>query len=236
MRAALPWLRELFVAERAAAGSRDLVAAARDGGAVVRTVTDAVVDALATAVTPQGVVGVAADPTVGVHLRDVVGRVGARGFVLVLDHVADPGNAGTAIRSADAAGAAGVALTVGSVDPGNPKAVRASAGSLFHLPVATGVEPAAVRDLRADGWTVVGLDGRGPTPLHEVDLAGRVALVAGGEAHGLSDAVQPACSLVAHLPMHAAPRPGYPGRAESLNLAAAVAVAAYEVARAQRAG
>lgn len=211
--------------------------AARDVGAAVRIVTEDVLAGLATSVTPQGVVAVAADPTSGVGLGDVVADVGERGFVLVLDGVADPGNAGTALRSADAAGAAGAALTKGSVDVGNPKAVRASAGSLFHLPVATGVDPADVGRLAGDGgWVVVGLDGAAPTALHEVDLRGRVALVAGGEAHGLSEAARLACSVVAHLPMHAAPRTGHPGRAESLNLAAAVAVAAYEVARAQRAG
>ena len=136
-------------------------------------------------------------------------------FVLVGDRIADPGNAGTIIRSAEAAGADGVVLTPGSVDPFNPKVVRASAGSLFRLPVveATLESLAAFRRLG--------------TSSHHGDLYtdpvyhGRCAVVVGNEAHGLDD--DAAIDQWITIP-HAGP-------AESLNVAMAATVVAFEVAR-----
>ena len=134
VREALPFLQRLFVTGAEADG--ELAAAARAAGAAVLEVTDALLGEIATTVTPQGVVGVASLPFPSLEQA----LDGAR-LVVVLDQVRDPGNAGTVLRSADAAGADAVVLTAGSVDPRNPKAVRASVGSLFHLPVVRG-EPA----------------------------------------------------------------------------------------------
>lgn len=107
-------------------------------GVTLTTVTEAVLAKVADAATPQGVVAVVRQRRAA--LGDVVGR----GFLVVLHEVADPGNAGTAIRTATAAGAAGVVLTAGSVDPWNPKAVRASAGTVARQAVVVGVGVAEV--------------------------------------------------------------------------------------------
>jgi TrmH family RNA methyltransferase len=147
--------------------------------------------------------------------------------VAVLCGVADPGNAGTVIRTADAAGADAVVLTRGSTDPFSGKCVRASAGSLFHLPVVTGVTAAlTVTALREAGLTVLAttLDGESIEDLGDV-LAGPVAWLFGNEAHGLDQEVVASADRAVRVPIR--------GRAESLNLAAAAAVCLYATARAQ---
>ena len=145
--------------------------------------------------------------------------------------VRDPGNAGTVIRCADAAGAGGVLLTGSSVDPYNGKAVRASAGSLFHLPLALDLRTAdAVGALQRAGITVLAADGAGELDLDDAAddglLAGPTAWLFGNEAWGLPDDVAALADHRVRIPVH--------GRAESLNLASAAAVCLYASARAQR--
>nr|WP_246220948.1 RNA methyltransferase [Phytoactinopolyspora mesophila] len=152
-------------------------------------------------------------------------------LVAVLVEAQDPGNAGTVIRCADAAGAAAVVLTSGSVDPQSGKAVRASAGSLFHLPVVTGATAAVVIDrLRDGGYTVLAADGTGVQDLDDAEAAGLLsrptAWLFGNEARGLSDDVLELADHVVRVPIY--------GQAESLNLATAAAVCLYASARAQR--
>lgn len=213
-------LRRLFATPTADAR---LVQAARDQGVDVVLVTDEVLATLAGTVTPQGLIGVAQLPAPTV---DQV-LAGAQ-LVVVCWQVADPGNLGTLVRSADAAGADAVICTAGSVDPRNPKAVRASAGSLFHLPVVADADPdALVPACHAHGLQLVAADAGGPTAYTAVDFSRPTALLLGNEAHGLPGAVLAAADHIAHLPIH--------GRAESLNLAATAAVLVYEAAR-QRAG
>jgi len=162
-------------------------------------------------------------------------------LVAVLSHVRDPGNAGTVIRAADAAGAGGVVLTDSSVDVHNPKVVRSTAGSLFHLPVVTG-EPLSevVSTLRAAGLTVLAADGAGEHDLDDLldvagaanrpagtpDLGAPTAWVFGNEAWGLDEVDRDLVDAVVRVPIR--------GRAESLNLAAAAAVCLFTSARAQR--
>lgn len=220
VRESLPTLRQLFAT---ATADGELVAAARERGVDVVPVTDRVLATLAGTVTPQGLVGVAelAAPA----LDDVL--AGAH-LVVVCWRVADPGNLGTLVRSADAAGADAVVCTAGSVDPRNPKSVRASVGSLFHLPVLADADPqAVVSACRRHGLRLVAADAGGPTPYTDVDFSRPTALLLGNEAHGLPDDLLAAVDEVAHIPIH--------GRAESLNLAATAAVLVYEAAR-QRAG
>ena len=183
-------------------------------------------------VTPQGLLAVCA--LVDVPLAAVVAA--RPSLVAVLAHVRDPGNAGTVVRAADAAGAGGVVLTDASVDVHNPKCVRASAGSIFHLPVATGVPLApAVRALRGAGLTVLAADVAGTADLDDLQdaagrgegpLAGPVAWVFGNEAWGLPDDALAAADAVVRVPVY--------GRAESLNLATAATVCLYASARAHR--
>jgi TrmH family RNA methyltransferase len=174
-------------------------------------------------VTPQGLVAVCRLPQPA--LADVLAA--APRLVAVLVEPNDPGNLGTIVRTADAAGGDAVVL-VGGVDPYNGKAVRASAGSLFHLPV---VESADVEALRgAAGMQLLATTGAGTHDLDQLAEDGRLgeptAWLFGAEAHGLPDPILAAADLTVRVPIH--------GRAESLNLAAAAAVCLYASARAQR--
>jgi RNA methyltransferase, TrmH family len=221
-------LAELFTTLDAAERHHDLVAGAHAAGARLHLATDEVVDSLCQTVTPQGIVGVCR--FVDSPFEELL-RTGPR-LVAVLAHVRDPGNAGTVLRCADAAGADAVVLTDASVDPYNPKAVRASAGSLFHLPLAVGVPAGeAVRALRAAGVRVLAADGAGERDLDaELDtgaLARPTAWIFGNEAWGLPEETRALADAVVRVPIH--------GRAESLNLATAAAVCLYASARAQRA-
>ena len=150
-------------------------------------------------------------------------------LLATLAQVRDPGNAGTVIRAADAAGAAGVLLSAGSVDVHNPKVVRSTAGSLFHLPVATDMDLAEVaRTARDRGLQVLAADGGGEVDLYQADLTRPTLWLFGNEAHGLGTAERELADAVVRIPIH--------GRAESLNLAMAATVCLYSSARAQQAG
>jgi TrmH family RNA methyltransferase len=203
----------------------DLVAAARDAGTETVEVTTAVLAAMADTVTPQGVLGVA--PLLDVDLT----AIGSARLVAALEQVNDPGNAGTVIRTADAAGADAVVLTAGSVDPHNSKCVRATAGSLWHLPVVSGPSLSdAVRRLRELGLQVLATSGAGTADLEALaddgTLARPTAWLFGSEAAGLSDEALGLADRTVRIPMR--------GRAESLNLSAAVAVCLYASARSHR--
>ena len=137
-----------------------------------------------------------------------------------LTHVRDPGNAGTVIRAADAAGADAVLVSDGSVDVHAPKVVRSTAGSLFHLPVVTGLPvEATLQRLAAHGIRTLAADGAGTTVLPEVDLTAAHAWVFGNEAWGMPRETRAACDEVVRVPIL--------GRAESLNLAMAATVCLY---------
>jgi TrmH family RNA methyltransferase len=170
-----------------------------------------VLERVASTRTPQPVLGVVAIPARRCELSSA-------GFVVAADAVADPGNVGTILRSAEAAGADAVALTTGSVDPFNPKAVRASAGALFHVPV---VLVDSLADLRVAGLRVLGSSSHHGTSYTDVDWTGRVALVVGNEAHGLA----PDAAVDEWVTIH------HSGRAESLNVAMAATVLCFEIAR-----
>jgi TrmH family RNA methyltransferase len=220
-------LVELYVTAEAAERYADIVAAARAAGAEVLRASGEVVVSLSGTVTPQGMVGVCA--WAAASLDDLLAARPT--LVTVLAHARDPGNVGTVIRSSDAAGVGGVILTDASVDPLNPKSVRASAGSLFHLPVVTGprVED-LVPALQAAGLRVLAADGAGERDLDDLldegSLAAPTAWVFGNEAWGLPEATRALCDDVVRVPIH--------GRAESLNLATAAAICLYASARAQR--
>lgn len=215
---ALAHLARLFVTD---AGT-DLARRAAGAGVDVVTVTDRVLASMAGTANPQGVVGVAALPVVTLDAA-----LDGATLVVVCWQVADPGNLGTVVRTADAAGADAVVCTAGSVDPRNPKAVRASAGSLFHLPVVSDADPATVlAACRAQGLQVVAADPSGPVGYTDVDFRGPTAVVLGNETHGLPGAVRDAADVVASVPIH--------GRAESLNLAVSAALLVYEAARQRR--
>ena len=191
---------------------------ARRSGVDVVVVSEDVMGKLTSTVTPQGLVGVA--PFVDVGLSALPDD----GCVPVLHEIRDPGNAGTVLRSADAAGAGGVVFTAGSVDAYNPKTVRASAGSLFHLPVVRAVKTTeAVEYLSGRGYRVLAMAAEGSEDLYRADLSGPVAFVFGNEAHGLPAGALSMADGVVRVPIE--------GKAESLNLAAAATVCLFEWAR-----
>ena len=220
---------DLFVTVPARTRHQDLVSAAEGAGVPVHVVSAEVMEELAQTVTPQGLLAVCG--FVDVPLADVASKLKAPVLVALLANVRDPGNAGTVLRTADAAGAQAVVFADASVDPYNGKCVRASAGSLFHLPVVAGARlEEAVAAMRAAGLRIVAADGRTGRPLDDPDVQARLseptAWMFGNEAWGLPpDLVALADEPVA-VPIY--------GKAESLNLAAAAAVCLYASARAQQ--
>lgn len=148
--------------------------------------------------------------------------VGDRFLGVVLDRPTSPGNVGTIIRSADAFGAAGVIVTGHGADPYDPRAVRASTGSLFALPVVRAPAPAAVL-AALPGIPVIGTDESGTVDLADHDLTGPAVVVIGNETTGMSSAWREACATVVRIPIG--------GAASSLNAANAATVVLYEAAR-----
>ena len=215
---------ELFATPSALEKHADVREAARDAGLEVVFTTEGVLDAMADTVTPQGIVAVARQtPT---SIRDVFAA--APTLIAICEEVRDPGNLGTIIRAADAAGADAVVLTGRTVDPYNPKVVRATTGSLFHVPVAVGADLASTADrARAAGVRVVAADVGGGDFLEARSLLSEpTAWLFGNEAHGLDENALALADLSLRLPIY--------GRAESLNLATAASVCLYESAFAQR--
>ena len=201
----------------------DLADAARAARLPVHRVTPEVMAALAETVAPPGVCAVARP--IDVPLDDALDGA-ADGFVVVLTNVRDPGNAGTVIRGADAAGARAVLVSDHSVDGYAPKVVRSTVGSLWHLPIALGSSIEAIlAACRARGLTLLAADGAGEQLLPDTDLARPHAWVMGNEAWGLEPHVREACDEVVRVPIY--------GHAESLNLAMAATVCVYASAAAR---
>jgi TrmH family RNA methyltransferase len=200
-----------------------LAVRARQSGVDVHAVSADVMAKLTSTVTPQGIVGVSP------FLDVAADALPADGCVAVLHEVRDPGNAGTVLRSADAAGAGGLVFTTSSVDAYNPKTVRSSAGSIFHLPIVRGeTTAAALQTARDKGMRILAMDGNGDEDLYAVDLSVPIAFVFGNEAHGLPVDVLASADSTVRVP--------HQGKAESLNLAAAATVCLFEWARRRRSG
>jgi TrmH family RNA methyltransferase len=211
-------LSSLFVT----APHHPLAERARGRGVEVVHVDEGVMGKLTSTVTPQGLVGIA-----GFVDIELGGMAESPKCVAVLHAVRDPGNAGTVLRSADAAGADAVVFSSESVDLYNPKTVRASAGSLFHVPVVreTSTET-ALADLRARGCAVYAAAADGEADLFDLDLSQPVAFLFGNEAWGLPAEAAALADARVRVPIQ--------GRAESLNLAAAATVCMFEWTRQQR--
>ena len=181
-------------------------------GAVVHTLGPNVIERVASTETPPDLIAVVAQRPSTLPTGD--------GFVVVADRLADPGNAGTIVRGAEAAGAAAVVLTPGSVDAYNPKVVRATVGSLFRVPVVE----AALDEVAAAGYAIVATSSHHGEVYTDADLRGQVAVVLGNEAHGLPDDVR--ADHWVRIPQH--------GEIESLNVAMAATLLMFEVARQRR--
>ena len=211
-------VREVFVTESAAERHASLLDSRQWP---VHLVTDRAAKALSDTVTPVGLVAVCEMPAT--HLEDVL--AGSPRLLAVAVEIGEPGNAGTLIRIADAMGAAAVVLAGHSVDPYNGKCLRASAGSIFTVPVvvASAVDEAVIA-LRAAGLQLLATTVDGETPLDQANLSAPTAWLFGPEAHGLPADIAAAADHRVHIPMA--------GGAESLNVAAAAAICLYQSARA----
>jgi TrmH family RNA methyltransferase len=200
-------------------------------GVDVTLVEDRALASLSDAVNPAGVVAVVRhfDVQMEALVEVRAQRASKPSLLAICADVRDPGNAGTVIRCADAAGADGVVLAGDSVDAYNPKTVRASVGSLFHVPFAIERDPAAaVRAAKEAGLIVLAADGGGEVDLYDAEelLAAPTAWLFGNEAWGLPAELAELADHRVRIPIH--------GRAESLNLATAAALCLYASARAQR--
>ncbi len=209
--------------EQGATGRLDaLIARAEASGAEVHVLAPTGLRGVVTATTPQPVAAVASTPAAGID------QVLAADLVIVLVEVADPGNAGTVLRTAEAAGAGAVVVCGGAVDPFGPKCVRASAGAVFHVPVLSGAEPIEVLDrLGPAGHLRLATVVEGGEPYDLVDLRGPTAVVLGSEAHGLPAGLAVFVDRAVTIPIA--------GRTQSLNVAVAGAVLCFEALRQRRA-
>ena len=212
-------VRDVFATEAAAERYSSLLGAAQWP---VHLVTERAAKALSDTVTPAGLVAVCEVPST--RLQDVL--AGSPRLVAVPVEISEPGNAGTIIRIADAMGAAAVILGGHSVDPYNGKCLRASAGSIFSIPVVVAPDThAAVSALRAAGLQVLATTVDGETSLDDArELLGKpTAWLFGPESHGLSAEIADGADHRVHIPMS--------GGAESLNVASAAAICLYQSAR-----
>jgi TrmH family RNA methyltransferase len=216
-------LDAVFVEIGAPAPVPQLAERLQGAGVTVHHLSAGVLGSAVDTVTPHGIAAVARRPAESPEPDPA----GGTPLVMVLAGVADPGNAGTLLRSAEAAGATSVWASSGSVDLFGPKAVRASAGSLFHLPVRDDLDAGkATQDLRDAGVTIMGTRAQGGTSYELADLAGPSALLLGNEAHGLDAVWHDAVDEWLTIPMV--------GRAESLNVAMAGTLLCFEAARQRR--
>jgi TrmH family RNA methyltransferase len=212
-------VREIFATEAAMARYGDLVA---EHGTAVQLITERAAKALSDTVTPAGLVAVCEHPST--DLADVLAQ--APRLVAVGVEIGEPGNAGTLIRIADAMGAAAVLLAGNSVDPYNGKCLRASAGSIFSIPVVVAPDThAAIGALRSAGLQVLATTVDGETRLDQAEswLDRPTAWLFGPESHGLSAEIANEADHRVRIPIS--------GSAESLNVAAAAAICLYQSAR-----
>lgn len=220
-------VHDVYLTQAAAVRYPAILTEAGRAGLYTHLVTDEVMAVMSA--DAQGVLAVVAGEAASDPVPDLAAALNGARLVAVLTETQDPGNAGTIIRAADAAGADAVVLVRGSVEATSPKVVRSTAGSLFHLPVITGVHLGeAVGALRSAGLTVLAADGHGAVDLFDADdlLAAPGAWLLGNEARGLSPEALDLADAVVSIPVY--------GAAESLNVASAAAVCLYASARVQR--
>lgn len=205
-----------------AIGSDKIAEIASGSSALCYHVNSSIIERLTDTQNPQGIVAV-------VKIKDsiIADLEGLKGLILVLDEVRDPGNVGTIIRTADAAGACGVVLLRDCADIYNPKVVRATMGSIFHLPIIADVDKSSFCKWCAqEHWTLWASSLEGSVGIYEMPWESKVALIMGNEANGVSNEMLKAARERVHIPMR--------GRAESLNVAVAAGIFLFEGAHRQK--
>lgn len=166
--------------------------------------------------TPQGVVGI-------VSINNIKNVNNTDNFYVLCDMVQDPGNLGTIIRTSHAAGASGVILTKGTVDPYNSKTLRATMGSIFHIPIIEDNELDFIKELKEKGYSILAASLEGENNFFEEDLTNNLVICVGNEGNGLSDYIYSLSDIKVKIPM--------PGNAESLNVSTAAGIMIYERVR-----
>jgi len=200
-------------------GNAPLIAAVSDSPAQCYVVPDRLFDSISDTKTPQGVLAV-----IKLAKKGLKGMKLPRGLLVVLDSIQDPGNMGTIIRTADAAGCAAVIVPEGCVDVFNPKVLRSTMGSLFHVPVYFAQSlTEALSTAKEQGFLICASHLEGSVSIYETDLSGNVALVIGSEAHGISEESRKMADILVRIPMQ--------GRAESLNASIAAGIMIFEAMR-----
>jgi len=200
-------------------GYESIVKPCLDRGIKVYSLTDSLFESVSDTMNPQGVLAV-----LGMKKESLKVAALRDGILVILDGIRDPGNMGTIIRTADAAGCAGIIVTDGCVDLYNPKVLRSTMGSVFHLPVLHCRSTAEAVDIcRRKGFLICASHMEGSVSIYDADLSGNVAVVIGSEAEGVCDEVLRNSDMLIRIPMT--------GRAESLNAAVAAAIIIYEAVR-----
>ena len=213
---------QLFLTQEALDRYPEIVATVENSGAEITLCNSAVIEQFSSTVTPQGMTAVV---RMWDQNPDAIFHASAK-LVVALTAVRDPGNAGSVIRVADAAGADGVIMSSDSVDLFNPKVVRSSVGSLFHLPIAIGQNlPETISTARSNGMQVLAADTGGISLYGDADLAKPTLWIFGNEAWGIPKEILELVDHVVSIPIY--------GQAESLNLATASALCLYASATAQ---
>lgn len=217
-------IEQIFVTESFVEKYSELIERAKNSHIAVSIVSESVIRELSDTTTPQGVVAVCQQ--FHVSLEEVLSQKPR--LIAFLAQIRDPGNAGTVLRAADAAGADAVLVSKGSVDLYNPKVVRSTTGSMFHLPFVLDLEiSATIEKFKQAGLRVLAADTAGESlaKLGREDLAGDTVWVFGNEAWGLEEEVSNLADKKVSVPIY--------GAAESLNLATAASVCLYASAFAQ---
>ena len=199
--------------------TRRVLETAAEKGVALYCVSESVMKKISDTDSPQGIVAVCKMQSVKLESLFATGNM-----LLVLDRVADPGNVGTMLRTADAAGIGGIVLLKGCVDIYAPKTVRSTMGSLFHVPVFAGADEAQfVKAAKRAGYELLVTSLEGADNLYKADLRGRLAFVMGNEANGVTETLLAEADKRVYIPMA--------GRAESLNVAMAAGIVMFEALR-----
>ncbi len=211
-------IQSVFVTEEFLDGNLEIFEGALAGGGInIYEVSQKIIKKLSATETPQGVCAMVETAELSAeHLT-------FDSITVVLDGIQDPGNTGTIIRTAHAFGSGAVVLLPGTCDAMNPKALRATAGSVFHIPVIRAQRDELVRKLRKDSVRIAMTEAHGGVPLSGADLSMPLAFVLGSEARGVSEELRRAADLAITIPV--------PGGAESLNVAQAAALCLWEAQR-----
>lgn len=198
--------------------TEDLVCRLKEKGLLIYEVSDKIFKEISNTESPQGILIVLRRPKF-----DIENVIKDGEFFVLLENIQDPGNMGTIIRTADAAGASGVVVSKGCVDIYNPKVLRSTMGSIFHLPIVKVDNfEETIYDLKNNRFNVLAAHLDGQTWHFDVDMKNKTAVVIGNEANGISDSVAKECKLI-KIPMQ--------GKSESLNASVSAAVIIYEYVR-----